>query len=1035
MQFHEHKQFRRSLNDLWRRGGRFQRAANTILAFLGRLGDTEWRSTDPFVGLRLTKWGESRIQQCVKYDLTGYCRLVTVQTGDYCVLLYCGDHEDCDRWIESHRGLEPVVDGKRHAIVTFRSVGEATAQRVIPGEGHFGGKLFERLPEDLYDFLVADIPRSVTRALEDLEVAIDVGDLWRVVALVEDAERRLAVHDVFAMLKDDRVVEAVARIKLLAGDLTPLESLGSANLPTIVDSDVIRRLDPRSPAYAEGLARFMKTARYRDWMTFMHPDQEKVANEDFDGPAKLVGVSGSGKTCVVVRRAIRLAEKYATERVLVVTINRALATLIGELISECAPGALRKRIDVKPLFVLCRDLALGFDPSGDRRYTDVTWKAGEHVDEIWQEYYRCENNNFDAKVFHTVHDSLLARGWSAERYLREEVDWLRSALKPRDRAAYIDIDRKGRTVQVSKAFRQLILVGTAGWEEKMDVVGVTDALGLAQAVARNLGNVRPTYRCALVDEVQDFGNVELEIVRAVVPPGENDLFLCGDAAQAVTSKHQSLAAIGVKIPSSRARRLSQNYRNSRDVLDAAHEVLLQNITPELIDREDFEVLDPEYSTYTAATPLLLSAKGVEDEIKGAFAVAKEKVAETPNAKVCVAVCGYTLVELTRFGKSIGIQTLDGSISLDDGAIFLSDLEQTKGFEFDMVCVINCSAGILPDRAGPEEERFRDLARLYVAMTRAKTDLVVSWSGAESPFFADVGDKMLRAAWTDYVSLGSAPSYGVPERLESYRFEARRKPWRLMTGDEFLFTDDAIGVSVELSSKLRGLVDGVGLKRRHESLKWRSMGDAVDAFQREATVRRHWGPEVGRQLLSLVERLPAAPSSQSTPVSPQPPVTVRRPAELPNGVSSSDPIRERFEAMTWRFAPSDRDACRELERRVASAGKRADLITYSALVQGITFRLSAARGGLRLIDVNAWEDLDRAIVGDFLGYLSFRSYQQAQFLSSALVVGKKDGTPGRGFYELLKELGLILTANSDKAVYLWTDHVQRAYDWYRDRPIR
>jgi hypothetical protein len=106
-----------------------------------------------------------------------------------------------------------------------------------------------------------------------------------------------------------------------------------------------------------------------------------------------------------------------------------------------------------------------------------------------------------------------------------------------------------------------------------------------------------------------------------------------------------------------------------------------------------------------------------------------------------------------------------------------------------------------------------------------------------------------------------------------------------------------------------------------------------------------------------------------------------------------------------------------------------LITYSDLVNGVTFRLPNLTEGTRQIDVTAWEDIDRAIVGEFLGYLSFISYKRGGFFSSALAVSKVDGTPGQGFYELMKELGLIASANSDKAMYLWTDHVRRAHEWY------
>jgi len=859
MQFHEHKQFRPSLRALWKRGGPFQKAAVEVEAMLGRIrGLYDAEADGPFRGMRFTKHGESRIRHCVKYDLTGFCRLITVQTDGYCILIYCGDHDDCDRWLDERRGLDFVVGESKRVVETYRSTGSTPEQRVGGTAGHELKPLYERLPEKLYEDLMEHVPRRVARLLERVESFATEGDLWEIVAGIDDNERRLAVYDVFAQLRADRILQAIARIKEFKGELTPLDQIPLPELPDVVDSDVLRRIDPTSPQYAEALKRFMRAVLYRDWMLFMHPDQDRVVEDDFEGPTKLVGVSGSGKTCVVVRRAVRLAEGYADGRVLILTLNRALAQLIDELVTACSADGVRARIDVKPFFVVCQELMLHFNPDSARLFGEVTWKSNEHVDEIWQEYYRCETNNRDAEVFQPVHDSLLARGCNAERYLREEVDWLRSALFPDARTRYLDIPRTGRKVVLPPAFRQRILEGTRGWEDKMAVVGVMDTLGLAQALASELPYIKPRYRCVLVDEFQDFGNVELEIVRALVPPGENDLLLCGDAAQAVTTKFQRLRDVGISIPPSRSRRLTQNYRNSRDVLAAAHEVLMNNLSEDLLNRDDIEILDPEFSTFSGTTPLLLTAPDLGTELRGALATARETTSGSPNAKVCIAVCGYSLYELTRYGSQVGLSVLDGSASLDVGALFLSDLAQTKGFEFDLVCIVNCADGILPDRAAPEEEQYRDLATLYVAMTRAKTDLILSWSGAPSRFLIGAEEKFYTASWSDYVKeLHTLPQVPVPKHIDAFRNGHYRKPWDTMTGEQFLYSEHAIGVSTELSAKLRDLVDGKGLRKGNQPLKWQRLAAALDSYRTNPQSRPLWGPEVGRQLIELAERLPAS----------------------------------------------------------------------------------------------------------------------------------------------------------------------------------
>lgn len=133
-------------------------------------------------------------------------------------------------------------------------------------------------------------------------------------------------------------------------------------------------------------------------------------------------------------------------------------------------------------------------------------------------------------------------------------------------------------------------------------------------------------------------------------------------------------------------------------------------------------------------------------------------------------------------------------------------------------------------------------------------------------------------------------------------------------------------------------------------------------------------------------------------------------------------------MEWHYATGDPEALHTLEERIAAAGRKRQLITYSDLVRSVTFDLPNVQKP-RTIDVSGWHELDRAIVGSFLGYISMRSYERARFFSSSLVVSKMDGSPGDGFYTLLKELGLIPNLKSAKALDLWAEHVAKAHTWY------
>ena len=106
----------------------------------------------------------------------------------------------------------------------------------------------------------------------------------------------------------------------------------------------------------------------------------------------------------------------------------------------------------------------------------------------------------------------------------------------------------------------------------MDAVGVIDDMGIVAALYRHLPAIKPEYRAILVDEAQDLGTLELSIIRSLVGEGENDIFMCGDAAQTIYTKSIDFKVANIDT-TGRSLKLNQNYRNSRQILSAANQVL------------------------------------------------------------------------------------------------------------------------------------------------------------------------------------------------------------------------------------------------------------------------------------------------------------------------------------------------------------------------------------------------------------------------------------------------------------------------------
>ena len=826
MDFYRHIGLPKNMQELLKKGGSFARAANVVEALLTKLSH-EVGSLK--IDLKTTDNGEARIPHCKKYGLPGFCRLVTVQKNGKCIFLYVGSHDDTDKWLNAHKGTRFAV-GQDRKIIEIGSPSTVDHLPYIHPVLPKSDQIYEQLDESIYERLMSSVARKICRALEELSY-LDRHKLAAIIKEIDDFDQRTAIWDTFLFLMRSDFEGAKNRALLYLGDIIDLESLDPKSV--IIDGDFLKKIDRNSAKYPNFLLAYAEQAHYKDWMTFMHPEQEAIAFNNFKGSAKLLGVSGSGKTCVVVQRAIFLASQYPKEPILVVTLNKPLSQLISELVQQLSGPENQLNIKVQPFFKVCQELLHEFEPENTKSYDETTWRSEEHIDEIWREYYRCYLGNTDANILRQVHDSLIARNVDAEMYIREEFDWIRSAFPVSERSKYLTMDREGRSISLQKTYRELLLTGLAGWEEKMRIVGVTDYPNISTALFKYVEKIKPNYKCILIDESQDFGNVECRIARRLVSEGDNDLFLCGDAAQKVSTKHQKLKETGIIVHGSRSQKLTKNYRNSREILEAANCVLERNMTAEMLGSDDFDILDPEFSSFFGATPVLMHGKSLSDEIASALAYVKQEM-KGEHQKACIAIAGYTAREIEIFVRSLGVPALVGDAGLGSAQIFFSDLEQTKGFEFDYMLILNCTSDIIPNPQVPEEEHFRDLSRLYVAMTRAKLELVLSYSGLPSSFLTIAEDFFITDNWSAYVNV--VPTLlREPDKMAPFDDEIDDVPKHPihMTGEQFLYQYEAIGLSSYLIQFLREHVDGVGLMSRASSLKrsrrvkWRTMGALLE----------------------------------------------------------------------------------------------------------------------------------------------------------------------------------------------------------------
>lgn len=836
------KHFDRSLKEA-KLGGKSRKAATKVSAVLGSLADSE-----PFAGLSLTNHGETRIPKCLKYDLGDGWRLVTVQDNRTCGFIYVGDHDDVDQFLDRQKGTHfGVRDGM---LVTVPGAGLAALESGTRATtSGVPLRLVELLGSD-EDYVLEGLPHRAIRRIDALDSNSTADDILSAVADISDEKRRTFVLDMLGLLSAGNEDGWKVRIAYERGDIVDSEAVDPDRTIFVEDGDEIRGIIVGSPEYEKYIAAIERASPWHDWFLYLHPEQEKVVRKEYDGPAQLSGVSGSGKTCVLVRRAVRLAETDGA-RVLILTLNRSLAGLLSKLVAASADDGERKRIEVVSFFDLARNLLIELEPAAENLLEERTWKLAEHVDEVFREYFRRWLNNDDARVMETLLRQLTARGVSPETYLREEFDWIRSAVPAAGRPQYLAMERSGRRVPIVEDRRKDVLAGLVGWERKMEQVGVVDYLALTNALISKMDGMRARYDHVLIDEAQDFGTTELSIVRKLVSPKTNDIFLCGDIAQTVLPKHRSLVMAGIAVVA--RDRIRQNYRNSREILRAAHALLINNLDENLFEEDGLELLDPKFANFSGPAPLALRADDLEQEIAYARTYANTRL-DAGVKSVCIVIAGYTARDVHAFAVECGAESLNGLYDPLESPLVFSDLEQTKGYEFETLIVVNCRNGVLPATGAPEEEAFRQGCKLYVAMTRARRELVLSFSGEASPWLTSVSDTIAVEEWASCEELDERLLAGVPRVLPDVEDASESETLASLTGAEYLHTDHALGLSVEAQEKLAELVDGRGaVSATGKRMRWKSMSAVAVDLYRNRRSDLLFGPKVSDELRANLSR--------------------------------------------------------------------------------------------------------------------------------------------------------------------------------------
>jgi hypothetical protein len=449
-------------------------------------------------------------------------------------------------------------------------------------------------------------------------------------------------------------------------------------------------------------------------------DQEFLAKEDltFSTEADAVlremrlrlvtGVAGSGKSLILLYRAMLQARLHPEARILILTHNRPLN------------GELRERF---------RRLCLS---SGARWATFYQW-CHNFAGARWNIIKPWEAESLLRNLVST--DPVLSR--LPLNFLSEEIDWIRDqGISSRDE--YLAVARLGRKRPLQDDHRKAVFTLLERHRAELDRRGLEDWAGAAATVWNQVQRgqiVPPVYDFIFIDEAQFFAPSWFHLVKRCVRPGTGQLFLAADPTQGFLGRRQSWAAIGLDVRGQSAR-LRRCYRNTRDILEFATAFYNSRLAS---DEEEINLPEPaDIARLTSGeAPRFLhvdSAQGERSRVANEIAAAlragarPEHFLVLQNESTLVAPFVQTLNQVV--GQLIARDLKDHPYS--SSGVRVCSLNAATGLESPVVFL--CGMDGLLEKEGAfdlardeRSELVRDnTRRIYMAMTRASRKLIVTY---------------------------------------------------------------------------------------------------------------------------------------------------------------------------------------------------------------------------------------------------------------------------------------------------------------------
>lgn len=630
-------------------------------------------------------------------------------SGDVYVLLWVAKHDDAYAWARRHVcGVNPETG----SLQLFQSADEPLPSTTATDEASHPEPLFSLrdrellslgLPADRLDTvksltsvdqlerIEAQLPRETFEALYLLAAGSDLQEI------LQEYGGKLAsppdVNDFSLALDNEQSLQSFC----------------------VVDND--KDLEA------------MLDAPLERWRVFLHPSQRRLVEWSVNGPIRVLGGAGTGKTVVAMHRARWLANQLrngSPKKILFTTFTANLSLDIAENLRKiCSPEELA-RIEVVHIdgwisqYLRTRHYAHRIAYAGNREYA-----------ECWELALASRPHAL------SLPDSFYVEEWERVILGREVTE----------RSQYLLVSRAGRGVALTRAQRAQIWPVFEQFRQSLELRGLKCSEDATRDAIRILDSEPESslYAAVLVDEAQDMGPEVMRLIRRLVRPAPNDLFIVGDGHQRIYRRRFALTDCGIEVRG-RSRKLRINYRTTEETRRLAVAVLEGTPVDDLDGGADS--LKGYCSLIHGDAPEVLAFENQSEEIEWL----RSRIGHLTKAgarlrDICIAARTNSLLEsyqaaLERHGFLCVRLSRSNADRRDQDGIRLASMHRVKGLEFHYVFIVGANSDFVPlrrvinaseDVTENKASELTERALLHVAVTRSVKRVFISCFGTLSPF--------------------------------------------------------------------------------------------------------------------------------------------------------------------------------------------------------------------------------------------------------------------------------------------------------------